>query len=195
MRTHRPIEPARPQRGAVLIVSLLLLLVMTLLGLGMSQSTRMQERMAGNQRDMELAMQGAEAGLRASESMLSQRVPDEKVFQDACDNAAVQPPPDCFTFADLFYFDTVRTAPLDLAKQTDDWWDKYAKEYATTPKSLSRPPQYVNEYYEESRDVLSNGGSYIKSIRDFYRVTARSSGMTDTSQVVVQGSYARIAFE
>ncbi|HEY5758074.1 MAG TPA: PilX N-terminal domain-containing pilus assembly protein, partial [Steroidobacter sp.] len=51
------------QHGAALVISLLLLLIMTLLGLGASQSTRLQERMAGNQRDQELALQAAEAAL------------------------------------------------------------------------------------------------------------------------------------
>lgn len=195
MRIRRPVRFARPQRGAVLIVSLMLLLVMTLLGLGASQSTRMQERMAGNQRDMELAMQGAEAGLRASESRVSQSVPDTKVFDDACDNGLPPgPDTDCFTFAKLFFVDAAKTTPLDLSKQTDDWWRTYAKKY-TEDTGLARAPQYVNEYYKESPDTISDGGSYLKVVRDFYRVTSRSSGMSNTSNVVVETSYARIAFE
>ena len=195
MRIRRPIQFARRQRGAVLIVSLMLLLVMTLLGLGASQSTRMQERMAGNQRDIELAMQGAEAGLRASESMVSQSVPDTKVFDDACDNGVAPPPnTDCFSYAKLFFVDAGKTTPLDLSKQTEDWWNKYAKKYADET-GLARAPQYVNEYYKESRDTLSDGGSYLQVNRDFYRVTARSSGMSNTSQSVVETSFARISFE
>ena len=59
------------QRGAVLIVSMLLLLVLTILALTASQSTRMEERMAGNARDADLAFQSAEAGLRAAETYIS----------------------------------------------------------------------------------------------------------------------------
>ncbi|MET0661440.1 MAG: PilX N-terminal domain-containing pilus assembly protein, partial [Steroidobacteraceae bacterium] len=44
MQTPMPV--VRDQRGAVLIVSLLLLLVMTILALGASQATRMDEKMA-----------------------------------------------------------------------------------------------------------------------------------------------------
>jgi len=58
------------QSGAVLIVSLLLLLVMTILGIVMMQTTRMQERMAGANRDLNMALQGAEAGLRYGESII-----------------------------------------------------------------------------------------------------------------------------
>lgn len=199
MRIRRPIQFARPQRGAVLIVSLLLLLVMTLLGLGASQSTRMQERMAGNQRDMELAMQGAEAGARASESRVSQDVNDDKVnpLYDACDTAAAPAPTtECYTYDKLFFVDAGQTTPLDLSKQGDDWWNTYAKRYSDEPGGLARSPQYVNEYYKEVRETLSDPGyTGLQVNRDFYRVTARSSGQSETSQVVVETSVARISFE
>jgi len=197
MRIRRPLQLARPQRGAVLIVSLLLLLVMTLLGLGASQSTRMQERMAGNQRDVELAMQGAEAGLRASESLLSQTADDNKLGPlGSCENAVTTPSPDCFSYLRLFFVDAGQTTPLDLSKQTDNWWTTYAKQYANNTDKFARAPQYVNEYYKEVRDTLGDQGYAAQEVvRDFYRVTARSSGMSDTSNVVVETSHARIAFQ
>lgn len=197
MRIRRSIQFVRPQRGAVLIVSLMLLLVMTLLGLGASQSTRMQERMAGNQRDIELAMQGAEAGLRASESMVSQDVADRKVnFLGACENAVTAPSADCFTYIRLFYADAGQTTPMDLTKQSDTWWRTYAKQYSNNTGGFARPPQYVNEYYKEVPDTLGDQGYAAQEVvRDFYRVTARSSGASDTSNVVVETSFARIAFQ
>jgi type IV pilus assembly protein PilX len=59
------------QRGFVLIVALVLLLVLTILGLAAAQSTSLEERMAGNARNRDLAFQAAEAGLRAAESCLN----------------------------------------------------------------------------------------------------------------------------
>ena len=59
------------QHGFVLIVALLLLLVLTILGLAAAQSTSLEERMAGNSRDQDLAFQAAEAGLRAAETCLN----------------------------------------------------------------------------------------------------------------------------
>ena len=58
------------QSGAILVVSLLLLLVLTVLGLTAMQTTRMEERMSGNTRDRDVAFQGAEAGLREGEAQL-----------------------------------------------------------------------------------------------------------------------------
>lgn len=62
------IFPPQRQSGFVLVVALILLLVLTLLGLAAAQSTSLQERMAGNARNHDLAFQAAEAGLNAAQS-------------------------------------------------------------------------------------------------------------------------------
>ena len=52
------------QRGAVMIVTLLFLVILTMLGITALSSTTMEERMAGNTRDSQTALQAAEAALR-----------------------------------------------------------------------------------------------------------------------------------
>jgi len=56
------------QRGAVLIVALVMLLLLTIMGISSMRSTNMQERMAGNMRDQSQAFQAAETALRKGES-------------------------------------------------------------------------------------------------------------------------------
>ena len=57
--------PARHgQSGAVLVVALLFLLIITMLGVTSMQSTTAEERMAGNARDQNNSLQAAEAALR-----------------------------------------------------------------------------------------------------------------------------------
>jgi len=58
------------QRGAVLIVTLVMLLLLTLLALGSMRGTTLQERMAGNLRDESQAFQAAEMAQRAAEAAL-----------------------------------------------------------------------------------------------------------------------------
>ncbi len=60
----------RRQRGVVLVVGLLLLLVMTVLGVTTIKSTILEEKMAGNLRDKDLAFQAAEAALRDGERLV-----------------------------------------------------------------------------------------------------------------------------
>lgn len=58
------------QRGSALAISLIFLLLMTLLGVSAMRSSNMQERMAGNLRDRNMAFQSAEAALRGGEAWL-----------------------------------------------------------------------------------------------------------------------------
>lgn len=53
-----------------MIVALIFLLLMTLIGTAAMRSSTMQERMAGNVRDWNLAFQAAEAALREAEQFL-----------------------------------------------------------------------------------------------------------------------------
>ena len=62
MRKPLPVPPTR-QRGAVLIVSLILLVVMTLLGVSSMNSTSLEEKMAANSQVTTRAFQTAETGL------------------------------------------------------------------------------------------------------------------------------------
>jgi len=57
----------RRQSGAVLVVGLIFLMVLSLLGVTVMQSGILEERMAGNMRDWNVAFQAAEAALRDAE--------------------------------------------------------------------------------------------------------------------------------
>lgn len=61
------------QRGAVLIVALIMLLLLTIIGLSSMRGTSLQENMAGNMRDSNLALQASEAALRKGEEEVTTR--------------------------------------------------------------------------------------------------------------------------
>ena len=62
---------ARTQRGATLVVVLVLLLVMTLLGLASLRNTVLEERMTANLLDRSIGFQSAESALRDAEALLA----------------------------------------------------------------------------------------------------------------------------
>jgi len=64
-----PTGPAT-QRGVVLFISLVLLLVLTIISVSVVQTTSLEERMSRNSRDAALAFQSAEAALRDGENFL-----------------------------------------------------------------------------------------------------------------------------
>lgn len=57
----------RPQRGAVLFVALIFLVLMTLLAVVASNTSIMQERMTGGMRNVQMAQLGAESAVRGME--------------------------------------------------------------------------------------------------------------------------------
>jgi len=62
--------PKARQSGAALILALIFLLLMTMLSTSSMRTATMQERMAGNTRDLNLGFQSAEAALRVAEEWL-----------------------------------------------------------------------------------------------------------------------------
>ena len=66
---HRLLHRTPPrEQGAVLAIGLLILVVMTLIGVTAMTTTSLENKMAGNLKDWNLALQAAEAGLRDGET-------------------------------------------------------------------------------------------------------------------------------
>lgn len=76
------------QHGAILVISLIILLLMTLIGVSAMRGTTLQEKMAGNLRDYNLAFQSAEAGLRDAETYTFENSP---TFSSGCSNGFCTP--------------------------------------------------------------------------------------------------------
>ena len=69
MRNHSRL-PHRNQRGAILFVSLVLLLILTLIGVTAARLQTAQETIARNDHNHQLAIQSAEAALRSAEASI-----------------------------------------------------------------------------------------------------------------------------
>lgn len=194
MKQQYIISSPGQQHGAVLIVSMLLLLVITVLALGASQSTRLQERMAGSQRNYDLAFQAAEAGLRAGERMID----DSGMTSPPLPCASVTNPP-CKVYERGYLAQTVPYA--DQGFQSDAWWTARAQRYSTsttpliggaTGDGLARAdPEFYIEEIEEVPDSLSTPPTGPPPSRVYYRIVSRGKGGTDNAQVVLHSTFAR----
>jgi type IV pilus assembly protein PilX len=71
MRTNMPIRVPSRQAGAVLAIALIFLVVLTLLAVTGAQNTILEERMSGNFRDQQIAIEAAEAAMRKAEDKLA----------------------------------------------------------------------------------------------------------------------------
>ena len=81
MHNLKPLINPGKQCGAVLIISMVILLVMTVLGLAAAGSANMELRMAGNAQDMAATLQAAESAVEAT-------LENEPVLVQAIDNAS-----------------------------------------------------------------------------------------------------------
>ena len=165
------------QRGAILVVSLILLLIMTILAVTISQTSRMQEMMTGNARDADLSFQSAEAGLRNSEDYLA---------------GLTASPVSCSSDPCKVFQENV--LPADLHAQSVSFWSAHATEYGAAGTQeipgVTQDPQYIIEEAGFVPDSLTVGRG-VPPGRTFYRNTAHSFGGTDTAQTVVQSTFTR----
>jgi hypothetical protein len=65
-------DRARSSRGSALIIALLVILVLTIVGLGVAYFTQLEDQTSGNIRLAKTAFYGAETGLRTGEQALTQ---------------------------------------------------------------------------------------------------------------------------
>ena len=179
MQAYQAIPAAgRPQRqrGATLVVALIILVVLTLLGVTAMQGATMQERMAGNVRDVNVAFQAAEAALRDGEDFLS--------------NTVVLPP---FNGNNGLYEapDIGDPRPWEAAGFN---WDSDGRAYSGNEDfGGARVPTYVIEELQVSPQ--SEGGDIGLGLptpaERLYRVTARGVGGNPNTIVILQTVFKR----
>lgn len=162
------------QQGAVLIVSLLILLVMTIIGITSVQVTTLQEKMAGNLRDKSVAFQAAESALRAGENLL----------------LPTKTPP---IFNGGGYYRASETAFKKMMDGTWSWTDNTKVRTYTGLTGLAANPVYI---IEEINPSLAGGGSSLgggggSSKVSYYRITARAVGANPNTVAMVQSIYKR----
>lgn len=168
------------QRGAALVTSLLLLLVLTIVGITTMQMSRMQERMTGNSRDLNIAFQGAEAAARSGESFIrAQTVEPITCSETPC---TVWMPGQV---GDPAIAETKGRSEL----QADSWWKENAK-VGDELTDTADDPQYL---IEEVAFVRTDGGVVLgeEDGRNFYQVSGRSTGASGLAEVVVQTTFTR----
>ena len=73
---HRNLNYPDNQRGWVLVVGLVVLVMLTILSMALMKTTRLEEKMAGATWDMNLSFQAAETALRAAETTIESQTAD-----------------------------------------------------------------------------------------------------------------------
>ncbi|MFQ3228998.1 PilX N-terminal domain-containing pilus assembly protein [Reinekea sp.] len=180
-------QSLRQQAGAVLIVALSLLVILTILGISVMESSVIEERMAGNNLDYNLAFQSAESALRAGEDWISQRTQ-----RPATTNV---PTPGVVLGLNSIAADGA--AWWQDGGKTNAWWTHATPKVNTfTPNTpamldeLFQPPRFAIEEYDIVCDGAINDPS-ATTCKVIYRITARGWGQSPSSTVMLQSLYAK----
>ncbi|BCU07712.1 pilus assembly PilX family protein [Allochromatium tepidum] len=180
---------ANSQTGTALIVSLILLLLVTLLGVAGIKSVALEEKMAGNSYDRSLVFQAAEYALRVGEAVAevkSKTIPPNNGFptytdaDDTCPTGAID---NC----------TSGLCPTPDKDCLPRWQDSSFTGWinASSVSSLAGTPQYFVEYLGGTFPCTDGGSSDPNNCKR-YRITARSDPNLGNGRatVVLQSIYA-----
>ena len=202
-------ETARPaglvdvnkQKGAALLVSLLMLVMVLMLGISAARIAIQGEKASRNDRDRQIALQAAEAGLLDAELDIEGSPDKEKGrseifssegglgFPDAgcasagnfvglCAHAGEGAPPVWQTVDFIDTSDNATTVPFGR-------FTGYA--FQAGKGSLpARPPRYIIEQL-----LYTKEGEAADKPSYFYRITAIGFGVRETTQVVLQTFYRK----
>lgn len=168
------------QSGMVLLVALVMVGLMSIIAVAAIRGSNMQEAMAGNLRDRNLAFQSAEAGLRIGEA----NVEAGATFGDLASGTG-------------FYTDILAdgdTSLLPIEWTPSEWNGRAISAPDNSVPGVIKQPQIVHEELDVSGVVNIGGAVDFESMGGstsyrFYRITSRATGLTENTQVILQSTF------
>jgi len=162
------------QSGVVLVVSLIMLLLLTMLGVTGMQVSGLEEKMAGNSKDQNLAFQAAEAALRDAENDIlnSGRVSGLTDMDNQCTDGL------CYTGATIPHIET-NVGYVGNAVQYGT--------YTAAPNLMNIPALQQPRYLIVGMKLWPPGAVNWKYM---YKITAIAQGGQATTSSILQEVYA-----
>lgn len=170
------------QNGATLIVGLIIVVLISIIGLSAIRGSGLQEQMAGNMRDRNIAFQAGEAGVREGEAMPAKN----------------EVPSNTNASKGFIAFDDVSKLGAAV-RGTEFWrdtdrWEAAAAEYKEDLKFVAKKPKTV---LEELRfratgfdgSAIDQGSSMNVDDETRYRITSKAVGGSEASNVIIQSTY------
>jgi len=172
MKNKSPINIPR-QKGVVLAITLILLVLITLLAVSGMRATIMEERMAGNSRNLNISFQMAETALREAENQLRSAT-NVRVIADAVGNT-VNGVTACMNNVDTLDFTIADWANIGQPA---------CPYVGTADDAITKSPEFFVEFQYFNAPAMMGGEGDC-----FYRITARGYGADNNSQTTLQSTY------
>jgi type IV pilus assembly protein PilX len=175
------------QTGMSLFPAMMFLLVLAIIGVSILNNTLIQEKMAGNAKDSNVAFQAAEAGLRDAEADVVKNITSGSVFSASCTSGLCTSPSTWPT-----------PLSIDISKAID-WSNNgirrvYGSYTGATPlPDVAAQPLYVIEKLSSLQigpgDSVGIGISAPGSGGAAYRLTVLSTGVRPETRVILQSTF------
>jgi type IV pilus assembly protein PilX len=176
-------------RGFALIIALIMLLILTILGVLAVRVVALEEKMAGNVYDRDLALQAAEAALRVGEAVAETQsksstpnsgFPSYTDADDACPSGAIN--------------NCVGGLCSKPDKDCPERWQRsdftgWVDASVALGSLAGNAPQYYVEHLGSDFPCNDGGASDPKNCNR-YRITARSNPGSGRATVMLQSVYA-----
>jgi len=191
------------QKGSIIIISLIMMILLTIVGLTGIRISNLEERMSGNFRDHEIAFQAAEAALSQAEAFVENTTFSTTDFQSGCTGTQ------CFTADctnglcfDVANFPSSGPAASSCTNGSDkpwqnwnNWADSSKIRTATSLNGTKTNAKYMIEFrcFVVKDDTESNPSTSVFAQWAYsFRITALATGGTDDSQVMLQTTYKKV---
>lgn len=166
----------KKQSGAVLIISLIFLIVLTILAVASTKSALFQERISGNSRNLNIAFQAAEAGLRLGEDKIAKKnfsvsdIGGHELTPQTLSSGT--PPifdtPDKFTGGKFYLLQKATYPTIAVTKDV---------KYAVVKRPVSIDPGGLR------------GTGTPRKVKNSYHIYSRGYGADGRTQVIVTSTY------
>ncbi|MBT3562982.1 MAG: pilus assembly protein PilX [Gammaproteobacteria bacterium] len=171
------------QSGVALFISLVMLLILTVLGLSSVQTTSVQERMARNARDTNLAFQAAESALKDAEALI-ETFNSLVMFTGPGANDAG------------YYLEGDYDGAANWSNR--DWMSGNGYiEAPTVIDGVAEPSKYIIEHLKtvvsdhDSLNLDNIGRDSGSGRTQIFRITVFGTGSTSTAHVMIQSTYGK----
>lgn len=167
-------------------MSLLFLVLLTLIGVTSMNTGILQERMAGNMRDLDIALQAAETSLRYGESQLSALDPE----------MLCSTPPVTAAVPDTNGIVGAGTVDYDNASWWATWGVLLEQDAVQQVAEASEDPRHAIEWLARGKSKAQDASNLnqdaygrLPSYPMYYRISARGVGRTPAAQVVLRNTH------
>lgn len=183
LNMKKPPGAAARQNGIALLLSLVMLLVLTALGVSSVQNAILAGRMSRSALDTGMAFQSAEVALREAESHIEEGIGSPAEFDAA--GAA-----DRGLYVEAAWDETPNWA-------TGVWDAQAGYRTATAAPGVAQPARYIIERlgavtpHQASLNLDNIGQETVGGRVDIFRVTALGTGGTANARAMIQSTYGK----